>query len=205
VETQKEEHGCFSLTHYYKVKHPGKRVLIPLVIRGVSLQFISYTSLFSGSEVDEGTRLLLEHLVLPDSGVVLDVGCGYGVIGITIAKLNPELKVYMTDIDPLSVKVAKINAKLNGVDERVRILEGDRYVPVKDLKFNAIYSNPPLSAGMNIVEDIVLGAKEHLVENGFAQFVLAKGGEYLARRAREIYRNVEITSKKGYIILYVEV
>jgi len=193
------------LTHYYKVRHPGKRVLIPLVIRGVSLQFISYTSLFSGSEIDEGTRLLLEHIVLPDNGVVLDVGCGYGVIGITIAKLNPKLRVYMTDIDPLSVRAAKINARLNSVEERVLVFEGDRYDPVKDLKFNAIYSNPPLSAGMSIVEDIVLGAREHLVENGFAQFVLAKGGDYLAKRAKEIYRSVKITSKKGYIILYVEV
>lgn len=193
------------MTHYYKVRHPGKRVLIPLVIHGISLQFISYTSLFSGSEIDEGTRLLLEHIVLPDSGVVLDVGCGYGVIGITVAKLNPKLRVYMVDIDPLSVRVARINAKLNNVDNRIHVLEGDRYMPVKNLKFNAIYSNPPLSAGMSIVENIVLEAGEHLVENGFAQFVLAKGGDYLAKRAREIYKNVKITSKKGYIILYVEI
>jgi 16S rRNA G1207 methylase RsmC len=193
------------MTHYYKSEARGKKVLIPLFIRGVTLQFISYTSLFSGTEVDEGTRLLLESIVLPEEGNVLDVGCGYGVIGITVAKLNPRLRVYMTDINPLCVKVARINAKLNNVESRVVVLQGDRYEPVKGLKFNAVYSNPPLSAGMSIVEDIVLGAREHLVENGFAQFVLAKGGEYLASRAREVYRSVKTTSKKGYIILYVEV
>lgn len=193
------------MTHYYKTTSPGKRVLIPLVIRGVSLQFISYTSLFSGSSVDEGTRLLLENIVLPESGLVLDVGCGYGVIGITVAKLNPRLRVYMTDINSLSVKVARINARLNSVEDRVVVLQGDKYEPVKGLKFNAIYSNPPLSAGMSTVEAIILGAKEHLVSSGFAQFVLAKGGDYLAKKAREVYRNVKTTSKKGYIILYVEV
>jgi len=193
------------VTHYYKTTSPGKRVLIPLVIRGVSLQFISYTSLFSGSSVDEGTRLLLENIVLPESGLVLDVGCGYGVIGITVAKLNPRLRVYMTDINSLSVKVARINARLNSVEDRVVVLQGDKYEPVKGLKFNAIYSNPPLSAGMSTVEAIILGAKEHLVSSGFAQFVLAKGGDYLAKKAREVYRNVKTTSKKGYIILYVEV
>ena len=193
------------MTHYYKTTSPGKRVLIPLVIRGVSLQFISYTSLFSGSSVDEGTRLLLENIVLPESGLVLDVGCGYGVIGITVAKLNPRLRVYMTDINSLSVKVARINARLNSVGDRVVVLQGDKYEPVKGLKFNAIYSNPPLSAGMSTVEAIILGAKEHLVSSGFAQFVLAKGGDYLAKKAREVYRNVKTTSKKGYIILYVEV
>lgn len=189
--------------HYYK-KTPGKRVLIPLVIHGISLQFISYTSLFSGSTIDEGTRLLLENVKIPENGLVLDVGCGYGVIGITIAKLNPNLVVYMTDINPLAVKTSKLNAKLNGVEERVFVLEGDRYEPVKGMKFNAIYSNPPLSAGLKIVEDIVLGARDYLTPNGFAQFVLAKAGKHLEREARRIYSVVEATSKKGYILLYLK-
>ncbi|MEM0045404.1 MAG: methyltransferase, partial [Desulfurococcaceae archaeon] len=164
--------------HYFK-KTPGKRVLIPLVIHGVSLQFVSYTSLFSGSSVDEGTLLLLENIKMPEEGVVLDVGCGYGIIGITIARLNSKLRVYMTDINPLAVRVSKLNAKINNVGERVTVLEGDRYDPVKGILFNGIYSNPPLSAGMKVVEDIVLGAKEHLTKDGFAQFVIAKGGKYL--------------------------
>ncbi|MEM1642346.1 MAG: methyltransferase [Desulfurococcaceae archaeon] len=190
--------------HYYRPgKAPGRKVLIPFVIRGVTLQFVSYSSLFSGTEVDEGTRLLLENIVLPDSGLVLDVGCGYGIIGITIAKLNPSLKVYMVDVNPLAVKVSRINARLNDVENRVVVLEGDRYEPVKNTLFKAIYSNPPLSAGMKIVEDIVLGAREHLEKNGFAQFVLAKGGEYLLREARKLYSHVESTSKKGYILLYL--
>ncbi|MEM0002331.1 MAG: methyltransferase [Desulfurococcaceae archaeon] len=189
--------------HYYR-KTPGKRILIPLVIRGVSLQFISYTSLFSGSSVDEGTLLLLENIRLPEEGVVLDVGCGYGAIGITIAKLNPRLRVYMTDINPLAVKATRQNAKLNNVENRVVALEGDRYEPVKNMFFNAIYSNPPLSAGMRIVEDIVLGARDHLAREGFAQFVIAKGGEYLAREAKKTYSTVEATSKKGYILLYLK-
>ncbi len=193
------------MAHYFKTSSPGKRILIPLVIRGVSLQFISYTSLFSGMSIDEGTMLLLEHILLPENGRVLDVGCGYGVIGITVAKLNPKLIVYMTDINPLCVKITKINAKLNNVAEKIIVLQGDRYKPVRGLKFNAIYSNPPLSAGMNVVESIVLEAREHLAENGFAQFVLAKGGDYLTRKAKEVYRNVRSISKKGYIILYVEV
>jgi len=110
----------------------------------------------------------------------------------------------MTDINPLAVKTTKQNAKINNVEERIVVLEGDRYEPVKNILFNAIYSNPPLSAGMRVVEDIVLGAREHLVKEGFAQFVLAKGGEYLAREAMKIYSYVETTSKKGYILLYLK-
>ncbi|MEM4717885.1 MAG: methyltransferase [Desulfurococcaceae archaeon] len=189
--------------HYYK-KTPGKKILIPFTLHGISLQFISYTSLFSGSMVDEGTRILLENIKLPGEGIVLDMGCGYGVIGITIAKLNQKLRVYMVDINPLAVKASRYNAKSNNVEDRVIVLQGDRYTPVSGILFDAIYSNPPLSAGMEVVEEIVLGALNHLKKNGFAQFILAKGGEQLAREAKKIYSYVEAVGKKGYILLYLK-
>jgi len=190
--------------HYFKPGRPGEKVLIPFTIHGHTFEFLSYTSLFSGRQVDEGTRLLLENVKTPVEGEVLDVGCGYGVIGIVLAKLNPRLRVYMTDVNPLAVKTAQHNAELNGVGDRVVILQGDRYEPVRDKVFNAIYSNPPLSAGMRIVEEIVLGARDHLAPGGFAQFVLARGGECLKRRAMEAYRVVEARGKKGYILLHLE-
>lgn len=190
--------------HYFKPARKGEKVLIPFTIHGHTFEFLSYKSLFSGSQVDEGTRLLLEYIKTPDEGVVLDVGCGYGVIGVVVAKLNPRLKVYMTDVNPLAVETASYNAELNGVSNNTVVLLGDRYEPVKNMVFDAIYSNPPLSAGMRIVEDIVLNARKHLSPKGFAQFVLARGGSYLSERARETYRVVEAKSKKGYILLYLE-
>lgn len=191
------------MPHYWKGK-PGKKILIPFTIHGLTLEFLSYSSLFSGSSVDEGTRLLLENITVPESGDILDVGCGYGVIGITLAKMNNKLKVYMVDINPLAVKVSKYNARLNSVEDRVVVLLGDTYEPVKNMKFDAIYSNPPISAGMNVVEKIVLEARNYLKSNGFAQFVLARGGEYLASKAKEKYSRVEIIRKKGYILLYLK-
>ncbi len=192
------------MTHYYKPGRPGRKKLISLVIRGQTLEFQTYTSLFSGSEIDEGTRLLLEYAEIPQSGEVLDLGCGYGVIGITIAKLNPKLKVYMTDINPLAVKAAKYNARLNGVEDRVVVLQGNLYEPVKDKLFDAIYSNPPLSAGKKIVEEIIIGAKQHLKPDGHAEFVLARGHEYYTQKARENYSIVKTRRKKGYILLYLK-
>ncbi len=192
------------MTHYYKPGRPGRKKLISLVIRGQTLEFQTYTSLFSGSEIDEGTRLLLEYAEIPRSGVVLDLGCGYGVIGITIAKLNPKLKVYMTDINPLAVKAAKYNARLNGVEDRVVILQGNLYEPVKDKLFDAIYSNPPLSAGKKIVEEIIIDAKQHLKPDRHAEFVLARGHEYYTQKARENYSIVKTRRKKGYILLYLK-
>lgn len=190
--------------HYYRGEAPGRRVLISAVVRGIRLNLYSYTSLFSGSKLDAGTELLLEELVLPEEGEVLDVGCGYGAIGIFAALANPKLRVYMVDVNPLAVKVSKYNAKVNGVGERVVVLLGDRYKPVEHMKFDAIYSNPPLSAGMEIVEDIVLGSAERLKPGGHAQFVLAKGGYALIEKAKRLFSVVEAKSKKGYILLYLK-
>jgi len=192
------------MTHYFRKGRIGEKRLISFTIHSYTFEFVTYTSLFSGREIDAGTRILLEHLKIPEKGVALDVGCGYGVIGIVVAKLNPSLKVYMVDVNPLAVKVARENAKLNGVEDRVVVQEGDRYEPVKNMVFQAIYSNPPFSAGKRIVEDIVFGAREYLDAKGFAQFVLARGRDYLVERAREYYRHVEVINKKGYTILYVE-
>ncbi|NAZ27025.1 MAG: methyltransferase [Thermogladius sp.] len=192
------------MTHYFRKGSLGEKVLIPFVYRGVTLQFISYTSLFSGSKVDEGTSLLLEYLKIPPRGSVLDVGCGYGVIGISVAKVSPNIRVFMVDINPLAVKVAKMNARLNRVDERVTVVEGDSYNPFKGLKFNAIYSNPPLSAGMSVVEKIVLNAANYLEPGGWAQFVLARGGESILEKAGKVYGRVEKISKKGYTVIYLE-
>ncbi len=192
------------MTHYFRKGRFGEKKLLSLSIRGISLDLLSYSSLFSGSSVDQGTRLLLEYLEVPSEGIVLDIGCGYGVIGIFVAKLNPKLKVYMIDINPLAVKTTRYNARLNNVEERVIVLQGDRYKPVENMKFNAIYSNPPLSAGREIVEDIVLGARKHLVENGFAQFVLARGREYIVELVEKHYSIVKTMNKKGYTILYLK-
>ncbi len=192
------------MTHYFKPGRRGAKKLISFSIYGYTFEFVTYTSLFSGRSIDEGTRLLLENIIVPDEGVVLDIGCGYGVIGIVIARFNPRLKVYMTDINPLAVKTTRHNAILNNVADQVIVLQGDRYEPVKNILFDAIYSNPPLSAGLEIVEDIILNAKKHLKPTGHAQFVLARGGEYILEKARKTYRTVEAKRKKGYILLYLK-
>jgi len=193
------------MTHYFRPdKYKlGKKQIISFVYRGVTLEFITYSSLFSGNKVDLGTELLLEHAIIVEKATVLDVGCGYGVIGISLAKAFPDLQVYMVDINPVAVKMARYNARLNGVEERVKILQGNVYEPVKNMVFDIIISNPPLSAGRSVVEEIIMGSIEHLRRGGYAEFVLARGANYYidklsSRNDVEIIKNV---SRKGYTIL----
>jgi 16S rRNA G1207 methylase RsmC len=190
--------------HYYKVKtRKGVYILISDFIRGISVEFEVVPGLFSYKHVDEGTKLLLEYAEIPEEGTILDIGCGYGVIGIVIAKLNPKLEVYMTDINKDAVEITKRNILRNRLNpEKVKVLHGNLYEPVKDLKFNAIYSNPPFSAGMDLVEKIVREAPRYLKHRGTLQIVARKGAEKVRKLMLSVFGNVNIlVSKKGYKVL----
>lgn len=178
-------------------------MLVSDFIRGITVEFEVVPGLFSYRKIDDGTRLLLECAQIPDGGTVLDLGCGYGVIGIVIAKVNPKLKVYMTDINEEAVRVANRNLKRNNLsEERVVVLHGDLYEPVKNLKFKAIYSNPPLSAGYETIEKIVLEAPDHLEEEGTLQIVVRKGIEKIYGLMSDVFAHTEIlATHKGYRVM----
>jgi 16S rRNA G1207 methylase RsmC len=205
VEKKTNSVGIDMIYHYYT---PQKRksasyMLISDFIRGVTVEFEVIPGLFSYKEVDEGTKLLLEYAEIPSEGLALDLGCGYGVIGIVLAKLNPKLKIYMVDINEDAVRVAKRNIKRNEIDEtRVIVLQGDLYEPVKNIVFKAIYSNPPLSAGFETVEKIIIEAPQHLENGGILQIVVRKGVEKVYGLMKKTFDNVEILSTyKGYKVL----
>jgi len=186
------------LKHYYSGRRRGLYQLISDFIRGVTVEFEVAPGVFSYEEVDFGTKLLIEYAEIPAEGVVLDMGCGYGAIGITLAKLNPKLKVYMVDINREAVKLAKRNAKRNRVEDRVVILHGDLYEPVRNLKFDA-FSNPPLAAGMDTVLRIVEEAPEHLKKGGTLQVVVRKGAETVRKAMERTFGNVKkLVAKRGY-------
>ena len=190
--------------HYYSKRPstPRRRTVISDVIRGIPIELITEPGVFSPKRIDPGTRLLIENLDIPEKGTALDMGCGYGVIGIILAKINPALKVYLVDINKRAIELAKINAKINKVQDRVIVLQGNLYEPVRDKKFNLIASNPPISAGLKIVEKIVEEAKNHLVEKGIIEIVLRKGVNTISSLMEKTYGNVEIVARKsGYKVL----
>jgi 16S rRNA G1207 methylase RsmC len=119
-----------------------------------------------------------------------------------MAKLNPKLEVYMVDVNPVAVEASKKNAELNSVS--VKVLEGNIYEPtdalgVKD--FATIVSNPPLSAGKEVVLKIIEGAPERLRSGGSLQMVFAQGGEWAEEKMKSLFREVVRKRKKGYTIL----
>jgi len=113
---------------------------------------------------------------LPEKGTVLDIGCGYGAVGIVAAKINANLQVYMTDINTRAISLTKKNIEKNNITN-AKTQCGHLYEPVKTLKFNCILSNPPISAGMEIVKNIITEAPKNMhSEATFEMVVRSKIG-----------------------------
>jgi len=194
-----------NVEHYFASapKSEERFGLVRTMICGKSFEFLTASSVFSKRKIDSGTRLLIESMVLPEKGCVLDIGCGYGAVGITVAKINPKLHVVMTDVNARAVRLAKKNVELNRVTN-TEVRYGFFYEPVEDLKFNSILSNPPVSAGMQTVKSIIVGAPSVMAASGSFQMVIRSkiGAKLLPALFDEIFGNCEVVAREsGFRVL----
>jgi 16S rRNA (guanine1207-N2)-methyltransferase len=190
------------MAEHYSTAEPSSELKTRLVrarLLGVDLQFITATGVFSFRRVDTGTALLIKSMQLPEKGSILDLGCGWGAIGISIAAKQPKNHVIMTDINKRAVWLCRQNIRLNGVSAEVRW--GDLYDPVANTKFDAIITNPPISSGRSLIGKAISEAYHCLNPNGTLQLVARtnKGARAISRLMENAFANVEETEKKsGY-------
>lgn len=193
------------LNHYF-AEHPKSKMRLGIIhthLRGIHFEFLTASGVFSKKRVDLGTRLLIESMVLPQEGYVLDIGCGYGAVGIAAATFNPNLRVIMVDVNERAVRLARQNAEKNYVSN-VEVRRGYLYEPVKDLVFSCVLSNPPVSAGMETVKAIISEAPEHMASKALFQMVVKSkiGGKRLLMVFEEAFGNIEVLARKsGYRVL----
>lgn len=168
-----------------------------------SERFVFYTDngVFSKDGLDFGSRLLLETIISEDMGShILDVGCGYGPLGIVLGKLK-NISVDMIDVNLRALHLTERNAKENHLNT-AHVFESNCYDNVS-LKYTAIVTNPPIRAGKKIVYNIVMNAKNYLEKNGKLFLVIRKeqGAKSLISDMEKIY-NVEVLErKKGFFII----
>jgi len=192
--------------HYYsnKPQTESKPRQWKFTLLGFEFKFETDAGVFSKSEVDFGSRVLIDAFEMPEvEGDVLDVGCGYGPIGLSIAKANPERFVHMMDINSRAVQLAKKNADLNGV-QNVRIFESDGLAALDDVKVAAILTNPPIRAGKETIFRFYDDSYKKLVENGELWVVIQKkqGAPSTLNHLEEMFSEVDVVEKKkGYWII----
>lgn len=194
--------------HYFAA-HPKSKLKLGIVrtnLRGKPFEFLTSSGVFSKRRVDLGTRLLIESMVLPGKGCVLDVGCGYGAVGIAVATFNAHLNVIMVDMNERAVWLARQNIELNDVGN-AEVRHGYLYEPVKDLSFNLVLSNPPVRAGMETVKAIIVEAPGYMADKALFKMVIKSkiGGKRLRTILEEAFGNSEILARKsGYRVFTSE-
>ncbi len=173
-------------------------------LRGRPWTFLADRGVFAAEAVDAGTRLLIETMVIHPADAVLDLGCGYGPIGLTAASLAPQGHVTLVDINERAVKLAQENARKAGLTN-VHVRLGDGCAPIGDQRFDVILLNPPIRAGKATIQRLFREAWTHLREGGQFYFVArtAQGAKTLAREVETLFGGVtEKARGSGYRVYY---
>ena len=174
------------------------------ILRGKTYTFETDAGVFSKSEVDFGSRLLIETFTWPEiDGPILDAGCGYGPIGLSIASEQPTRIVHMIDVNDRALALARKNAKRNHIDN-VHIYESDRLQNVSEEDFAAVLTNPPIRAGKQVVFDIIQTGFAKLSKGGELWVVIQKkqGAPSAIKEMERLAGTCEVAAKsKGYFIL----
>ena len=165
--------------------------------RGIRLTFRTDAGVFSRGEVDTGTQVLLEALPEEMHGEILDLGCGWGVIGISIARKWPETRVTMADVNTRALELSRENAKRNRAE--VICAESDGMAAFQGKAFDAVVTNPPIRAGKQVIYRMFADAAEALKPDGALYLVIRKqqGAESCIRYLQTIYASVEKLDRSG--------
>jgi len=159
---------------------------------GRNLVLHSTWGLFSPREIDEGTRLLLGHVRVKPADDCLDLGCGYGPIGLALAVLAPEGRTLMVDKDFVAVDYSNGNAERNGIgNARARLSNGFEQID-PGLRFDLIASNIPAKVGKEMLSLILHDALARLRPGGRLYLVTINGlRQYMKRNLTEVFGNYE--------------
>jgi len=189
--------------HYFtkKPKSAPKPRVVSLFINGQEILFETSSGMFSPKKVDKATLLLIENMQLGDT--VLDLGCGYGPIGISAAILNPKCSVTMVEINERAANLAHNNISVNKITN-ARVIKSDFFDSV-DGKFDTILMNPPIAIGLKRIFALIVECKEHLEGGGTIQVVARhnKGGSRIEKKMKEVFGNVETLVKSGGFRVYL--
>ena len=181
--------------HYYTAEpvsgHDERR--FTEVILGNALSFVTDAGVFSRDGLDRGTEVLLNALP-PLSGRALDLGCGWGPVGVALGKKYPGLEIVMTDVNRRAAELAHRNLRENGV--AATVVEGDGFEAVEG-DFDAILTNPPIRAGKAVIYALFLAARERLRPGGALYVVIRKqqGAPSALKFLRENYAEAEVIDR----------
>ena len=184
--------------HYYSADPTSehKYQTAEWTYRGHALRFTTDAGVFSKGEVDYGTATLLKALPEEMNGRVLDLGCGWGAVGVSVGKANPACGIVMSDVNRRALELSEKNAKANGVS--VQIVESDGLESITG-SFDYIITNPPIRAGKQVIYKMFSDSADRLTENGQLYLVIRKqqGAESAQKYLKTLFSEVDTIEKSG--------
>ena len=176
---------------------------ISFEVNGITMNLLTDNGVFSKGRVDEGSLAFLKVILPLDLGKnILDLGCGYGTIGLTLAIAKKEARVTLADVNTRALALCKRNADAYDLGQRVTILQSDIYEKIEG-PYDSIVVNPPIRAGKKVTYAMYEGAKQYLIDGGSLFIVIrkAQGAESAAKYIESLYGNIKLLDRhKGYHI-----
>ncbi len=176
---------------------------ISFEINGLTMKLLTDNGVFSKSNVDEGSYAFLKVLLPLDLGNhILDLGCGYGTIGLTLAKAHEQARITLADVNPRAVALCKRNAEILSLSPRVTILQSDIYEKIEG-PYDSIVVNPPIRAGKAVTYRMYEESKQYLIDGGSLYIVIrkAQGADSASKYIESIFGNIRLLDRhKGYHI-----
>ena len=184
--------------HYYSAdpNSEHKYQTAEWTYRGHALRFTTDAGVFSKGEVDYGTATLLKALPEEMNGRILDLGCGWGAVGVSLGRAYPDCDIMMSDVNRRALELSEKNAKANGVSAQIVESDGLENVPGS---FDYIITNPPIRAGKQVIYKMFSDSAEKLTEKGQLYLVIRKqqGAESALKYLKTIFSEVDTIEKSG--------
>jgi len=193
--------------HYYS-KEPQSKLIVKQTIihlkNGHDYHFKSPSGVFAFGKANRATECLLNHVQINGKDL-LDLGCGYGTVGIVLVKENPFLRLHMSDINERAVRFAKENALSYNLEAEIQA--GNLFEPWRNRQFDMIVFNPPMAAGKEVWMEAVRTSYHHLKDKGTLQIVAYhnKGGKRIMAYMKETFSTVKTLVKSGGIRVYCSI
>lgn len=196
------------LEHYFtnNTNMRSQMRTITFEIEGHVFTFFSDLGVFSKDHIDYGSKTLLKTILKNTKAPpqnILDVGCGYGFLGITLSKIYAS-PVLMTDVNERALHLCETNIKKNNVLGHIK--KSNVYENITD-KYEMIVTNPPIRAGKKVVLEILLKAKEHLIPSGTLWFVIRKdqGAKSIMKNLEDTYHCQIVKKDKGFYCIEAKI
>jgi 16S rRNA (guanine1207-N2)-methyltransferase len=167
-------------------------------IAGLELTFETSLELFSPRNIDPGTAAMLRWVNIEPQDKVLDLGCGYGVVGIYAAHRTDPTSVWLVDVDPVAVEIAKRNLRLNGVDGATALVS-DGFSDLSETGFTKILCNPPYHVDFSVPKRLIEKGFNRLVLGG-SMILVCKREAWYRNKLQAIFGNVRASRDDDYIV-----